>query len=243
MDLPQALCLAEATALLIGKRLRQGLQRTVVAEATHDLKLAADLEAESLAVGLLSRSPFAIFSEESGWFGKAKSDEPVWVVDPLDGSFNYHHGIPGSGVSLALWSGWTPLLGVVYDFDRDDLYSGMVGQGAHLNGQKMSVRTARPQHEAVLATGFPAAANQSPEAVLKVTEKVSQYRKLRWLGSASLSLAHVAAGHMDAYEEQGIRLWDVAGGLALVAAAGGSFTISPQTDYALPLDVWAGVRP
>lgn len=217
--------LAEEVARSAGTFLADSRDRRVeiVANLGKDVKLSLDRESEQRIVDLLQeRSDFSILSEERGTIrGRAAEQEWRWIVDPLDGSLNYLQGIPLCCVSVGLWSGDSPLLGVIYDFDRDELFTGIVGDGAWLNGTAIRVSQAQEQGDAVLCTGFPVGTDFSFSALATLVEQVRHYKKIRLFGSAALSLAYVAAGRADAYYERDIKLWDVAAGMALVLAAGG----------------------
>jgi len=139
----------------------------------------------------------------------------------LDGSINYYHDIPLCCVSVSLWQDQNPILGVIYDFNRDDLYEGIVHDGARLNGNPIKVRNLRKAEESIICTGFPSAMEYTTSAIENFVRQIIRFRKVRLLGSAALSLAYVAAGKVDAYYEKNIKIWDVAAGLALVQAAGG----------------------
>lgn len=225
------LALAERAARAAGQFLANSPRRdaTVIAETVRDIKLQADRAAEDLIVDILAEgSRIPIVAEERS------ADVPAlpagglrWIVDPLDGTMNYLQGIPFCCVSVALWSGEEPLAGVVYDFDRDEMFSALVGAGAWLNGSAVHVRSAPPER-AVLCTGFPAGTDFTPTAVSRFVGQVGKFRKIRLLGSAALSLAYVAAGRADVYFERNIRIWDVAAGLAIVRAAGGEFVCAPS---------------
>ena len=135
----------------------------------------------------------------------------------------------------------TPLLGVIYDFNSDTCYSGYVGECFRINGQAVCPEWAQEIGQAALATGFPAGMNRSPERMQAFLERIAPFKKVRMVGSAALAIAFVAGGIYDVYYEEGIRLWDVAAGLALVKAAGGAIRMQPS-DSGKPLayDVWAG---
>ena len=113
------------------------------------------------------------------------------------------------------------VLGVVYDFNRNEMFSGLIGQGAWLNGKPIKVSNTKKKSRAILCTGFPVSSDFSSKTLLRFVENIMEYKKIRLLGSAALSLAYVACGRADVYVENGIKLWDVAGGIALVEAAGG----------------------
>jgi myo-inositol-1(or 4)-monophosphatase len=213
----------------------------ITAESQRDVKLLADVEAEDRIVEVLrGGSPFPILSEERGFIaGKESGNDTRWIVDPLDGSLNYLQGIPFYCVSIGLWSGHEPLVGVVYDFVRDELFTGVVGEGAWRNDTAIHAAATATCDRAVLSTGFPAATDFSADALGDFVERVRAYRKVRLLGSAALSLAYVACGRVDAYAERDIKLWDVAAGLAIVRAAGG-LTVCKPTAVEHALTVYAG---
>jgi myo-inositol-1(or 4)-monophosphatase len=127
------------------------------------------------------------------------------------------------------------VLGVVYDFTREELFSGVVGDGAFLNEAPIRVSKTTAPGEAIAFTGFPSAASFETDSLTSFVEMLQRFKKVRLLGSAALSLAYVACGRGDVYIEQRIRIWDIAAGVALVNAAGGAF----QTLGTDPLDVYA----
>ncbi len=218
--------LATRTAQEAGALLRraQGARVELTASPERDVKLAVDRDSEALIVRRLqATTQFTIMTEEAGVIhGGEERTEWRWIVDPLDGSLNYLRGLPLCCVSIGLWRAEEPVLGAIYDFVHDELFSGLVGQGAWLNGQPIRVSETAERAQAVLATGFPIGTDFSIEALGSFVERLRAYKKLRLLGSAALSLAAVAAGRVDAYSERDIRLWDVAAGIAIVQAAGGS---------------------
>lgn len=238
--------LAEATALLAGSHLlaRRDDWSGIEKAAHHDVKLTADRMAEEMIVARLREaSPFAILSEEAGLIpSRDEAPENVdmcWLVDPLDGSLNYTRGQPSCCVSIALCRAGDPILGVIFDFNRNELFSGDVDSGAWLNGAPMAVSTVSNLAEAVLGTGFPSYLDHSDATLAAFIRQVQGYRKIRGLGSAALMLAYVACGRMDAYREKSIALWDVAAGVALVRAAGGKSTMEKSGDLNQKLDVTA----
>lgn len=236
------LALAESGARSAGKFLAGSRSRLeVVANFGKDVKLSHDRESEARIVGVLrERSDLPILSEEQGLIpGRATDREMRWVVDPLDGSLNYLRGIPFCCVSVGLWEGEVPVLGAVYDFDREELFTGIAGGGAWLNGTAIEVSRTQDPGDAVLCTGFPVGMDLAPAPLLAFVERVRRYKKIRLFGSAALSLAYVAAGRVDAYCERDIRLWDVAAGLAIVRGAGGRVA-QRMSGTAHALTVYAG---
>lgn len=241
-SLDRWLNLAESAALLAGDHLRRRQESwtEMLGARNHDVKVAADRLSEALILqALQGGSPFPALSEEAGFVLGPAAAGPQWVVDPLDGSLNYNRGIPPAGVSIALCQGEAPLLGVIYDFTRDELFSGIPGKGATLNRLPIHVSETARAADAVLGTGFPSYADYSDAALLAFVRQVQRYRKVRALGSAALMLAYVANGRLDAYHETGIKLWDVAAGIAIIRAAGGTATVSEGVDPTRNLEVIA----
>jgi myo-inositol-1(or 4)-monophosphatase len=200
--------------------------RHIITDNNKDVKIAADRYSEKIILEYLEgQSDFSILSEEAGFIDR-KGRSSTWIVDPLDGSLNYSRGIPLCCVSIALWEHNRPLLGVIYDFNRDELYSGIVGKGAWCNGQEIRPSNVGTREQAVLCTGFPVNSDFSAESLMMFIKKIQQYKKIRLVGSASLSLAYVASGKADAYMENNIMIWDVAAGLAIAQGSGCSLNMS-----------------
>lgn len=226
---------AEEAALAAGRMLTAARQSAVVEATRRDLKLDVDSQAEQRIIELLGNE-LPILGEEGGW--TACEGRACWVVDALDGSVNFHYGIPLATVSIALVCDGAPLVGVVYDFSRDELFSGVAGQGVTCNGQPVQVRPACRAEEALCLSALATAADFSPDALASFGQRLGRWRKVRMLGSAALSLAYVAAGRADACELASIMRWDVAAGIALVKAAGGAVACRECGDNVV--DVIAG---
>ena len=239
LDAPKLTNLAEITAQNAGKCLLSGYisDSGVLSDSGKDIKTEADKAAEKIVLNALQSTDYAILSEESGLSNTDKkfsticeSSLPIWIIDPLDGTYNFTRGFPMCCVSIALWQGLNPVLGVIYDFASDKLYSGVVDNGASCNDQAIKVSRLANYDQAVLATGFPSSRDYSDSALETSIRTIQRFKKIRMIGSAALSLAHVSSGNVDAYMEDDIWLWDVAAGLALVKAAGGNYTISDVKD-------------
>lgn len=216
--------LAEDAVRSAGEYLAQAAMTgaRVTSESGRDVKLEADHVSETHILDVLyRRSDFRIHSEERGVVRGQGNDDLCWIVDPLDGSFNYLRGIPSCCVSVGLWRKNEPLLGTIYDFKRGELFAGIVNVGAWLNEVPIYVGGVTEPGCAVLCTGFPVDTDLSTDALSQFVNLTRAYKKIRMLGSAALSLAYVAAGRADVYYEQDIKLWDVAAGAAIVLAAGG----------------------
>ena len=170
-----------------------------------------------------------VLTEESGELGII-GDGLYWIVDPIDGTYNFLKGLELCCVSVALWEGDRPVLGVIYEFKSDKMYSGIVGEGAWCNGEPMHTSQTDTLGKASLATGFPVYRDYSDQALVKFTESVKCFKKIRMLGTAATSIAYVASGKIDVYMEEDIMLWDVAAGVALVLAAGGTVMLEQGRD-------------
>jgi myo-inositol-1(or 4)-monophosphatase len=219
---------AKAAGAVLRESFQQGSE--VKLETSKDIKLAADVQAECVCLEILrSGSDYPILSEEAGEDAAFESAGLRWIVDPLDGTFNFSRRLPLCCVSVGLWNGSQPVLGVIYDFSADVLYRGIVGVGAWRNEEPMSVSLVIAPGKAAIATGFPAGGDFGRDSIEGFVRQVQHYKKVRMIGSAALALAFVAAGHVDAYQEDDINLWDIAAGLALVSAAGGRFAMRPGT--------------
>ncbi len=224
-DKVSLLRLAETAALTTGRQLRQRLAGSQEAEFVfeHDVKIRADKSAQTLIQHFLEPSNLPMLCEESPNLNFSPKDlQEFWIVDPLDGSLNYHQGIPFCCISIALFRKTEPVLGLIYDFFHEELFSGIVGDGAWLNGQPIHPSTVNETGSAVLTTGFPAGTDYSLRSLTRFAKNIQQFRKVRLLGSAALSLCYVACGRADAYREDNIMLWDVAAGCSILRAAGAS---------------------
>lgn len=214
------------------------LFRHVVSKSDREIKVNLDYSLETeILEELRESSDLPILSEESD---HVREDGLWWIVDPLDGSLNWLRNIPFFSISIGLYRGIEPILGIVLDLVRDDLYYGGKGLGAWLNDSPIRVSEINKKREAVLCTGFPSAYEFRPNREQTVESIYSEYLKVRMLGSAAMSLAYVARGTADVYWEEHIKLWDVAGGIALVQAAGGSVSCSTiNEDFILSVEAGA----
>jgi len=203
------------------------IMRQVDMQSRRDVKIRGDQESEMVILNYLrEKTQIPILSEEIGQaLDKGDSNIIRWIVDPLDGSLNYSRGITLCCISIGLWQGDKPVLGVVYDFNNNEMFSGIVGEEAWLNDHRIRVSTNSKQEDSVLCTGFPVNTDFSPDAIETFVENIRSYKKVRLLGSAALSLAYVASGRADAYYEKNIMIWDIAGGLAIMVAAGGEYSL------------------
>ncbi len=170
---------------------------------------------------ILSRYPdHRILAEEGGEIGGTGVYR--WVIDPLDGTTNYIHGVRMFAVSIAAMRGDIPVVGVVYDPVRGEMFAAAMGHGAYLNGTPIKVSEHRHMHECLLATGFPFRCKELIEPYLQSFQTFfGRARDIRRMGSAALDLAYVAAGRFDGFWELKLNRWDIAAGVVLIKEAGG----------------------
>jgi len=190
-------------------------------KARHDYVSEVDRACEEEIVRQIRRyyPDHAFLGEEGGARGE---HEATWVIDPLDGTSNYMHGIPHFAVSIAQQVKGRTEHAVVYDVMRDELFTASRGKGAFLNQKRIRCSARTSLDEAVLATAFPFRERGQLQAYARVFQAVfSRTEDFRRAGTASLDLAWVAAGRLDGYFEVAIKPWDVAAGALLVREAGG----------------------
>lgn len=191
-----------------------------------DLVTIADRESEELIHReILHAFPdHAVLGEEGGRYGAEQSDY-LWIVDPLDGTTNYAHGLRLFAVSIGVSFQGQIIAGIVYAPALDELYTATRGGGAFRNLQQIRVSERDKLEDALLVTGFPydRAAHVKPLMTM-LGECIKSSRGILRLGAASLDFAMVAAGHLDGFYEYGLRPWDMAAGALLVEEAGGRVT-------------------
>lgn len=200
-----------------------------------DLVTEVDRECEAFILSELTRifPGDDVLAEESGIHGK---DNPRrWIVDPLDGTVNFTHGFPFFCVSIALEVEGRLALGVIYDPNRDELFTAEKGKGAHLNAKPIRVSKTPKLGQALLATGF--AYNVQEEERLDNLDHFGRFvksaRGVRRPGSAAIDLAWLACGRLDGFWELFLRPWDMAAGVLIVREAGGRVTAFAGGEYDL----------
>ncbi len=191
----------------------------------RDIKLAMDRRAEEIIIGIL-RSAFpehAILSEECGHVDGCA--EYTWVIDPLDGTFNYSRRIPAWCTSIGLLRAGDPVLGVVYDPGRDELFAAEKGCGARLNDEPICVSETGTMDRAVIALSL-GLRDGLEEQTLGANRRIAfAASKVRSFGAAALDLAWVACGRFDAFFEFGVKDWDVTAALAILREAGAQVSL------------------
>ncbi len=220
--------IAIAAAQVAGDIMRRELPRVssipVTRKARHDYVSEIDKTCEAEIVREIKRfhPDHAFLGEEGGAQGDSNF---VWIIDPLDGTSNYLHGMPHFAVSIALEVKGRTEHAVVYDPMRDEMFSASRGSGAHMNNTRIRVSNRTTLDNAILATAFPFRQRGMMGVYTGIFSEV--YRKIedvRRCGAAALDLAWVAAGRVDGYFEIGLKPWDVAAGTLLVREAGGVVT-------------------
>jgi myo-inositol-1(or 4)-monophosphatase len=188
-----------------------------------DLVTEADRASEAAVVrAIRTRYPAHGILAEEGGGDDASGSEPLWVVDPLDGTTNFAHGLPIWCVSIAVLVGGRPVVGVIYDPSREECFTATAGGSAKLNGREIRVSRAARLDDALLVTGFPYDVRTSPtNNVDHFANFLRASQGVRRLGSAALDLCYVAAGRFDGFWELKLHAWDVAAGGLIVERAGG----------------------
>lgn len=219
---------------------------------SHDIKLELDVRCQKLIEKKLHKAfPKIALLGEEGVAGDENA-EYRWVVDPIDGTVNFAHGIPHASVSIALQkraesresrvegktqkralplvthhSSHVTLLGVVYDPFQDEMWTAIQGKPALLNGRPIHVSKSRKLSECIVSIGFAKSRTTMERALPYFLWLARRSRKIRMFGSAALALTYVATGRIDAYIERGINLWDIAAGGLIIECAGGKFWREP----------------
>jgi myo-inositol-1(or 4)-monophosphatase len=204
-------------------------QLQVSRKGPADFVSAADHKAEKIVRQELQRArpEFSFLMEESGRID-GPDKQNVWIVDPLDGTTNFLHGLPHFCVSIGLARDNEVIAGVIYDPLKDELFWAEKNNGAYLNNQRLRVSARKRLSDALLATGIPFRIHEGQPVKEKFMEQLhsvmGRLAGVRRFGSAALDLAYVAAGRYDGYWENGLHPWDVAAGLLIVREAGGFVT-------------------
>jgi myo-inositol-1(or 4)-monophosphatase len=230
---------AEATAVEAGRILLEGWQTrpaSTTKKAANDLVTEFDRRSEALVTARL-RDAFpdhALVGEEGANHGAPGG--LTWYVDPLDGTMNYTHGLPLFAVSIGLVDhaapgAPAPLVGVIHAPALGWTFSGAVGLGATRNGASIAVSQVDDVASALAATGFPHVPGEPLANVAEWTAFLAQSHGVRRLGTAAIDLAAVACGWFDGHWERNVGPWDLAGGAALVLAAGGHVTSADDTTF------------
>lgn len=215
-------------AMEAGKFLRESKGKSLKIEnksSSIDPVTQIDKQAEKIIIDIIKgRYPdHAILAEEGG-----ESDdisEYRWIIDPLDGTVNFTHGLPIYCVSIGLEYKGAIIAGAVYEPNVDDLYTAERGKGAFLNSKRIRVSENDRLIESILITGFPYDIHDNPDNTIeRFTDFLMEAQAIRRLGSAAIDLCYIAAGYGDGFWEAFIKPWDIAAGMLIVEEAGGMVT-------------------
>ncbi|MGB9782228.1 MAG: inositol monophosphatase family protein [Moorellaceae bacterium] len=240
-NLTRKLKAAEEAALKAGKYIIEALGQANYFEtktSVTDLVTEIDRRSEALIKEVLKES----FPEDRMWGEEGGIEEPespiraqadLWLIDPLDGTTNFVHGLPFFSVSLALQRDGEVVLGVVYDPLRQEKFYALKGWGCWLNEKRVQVSVQNTLRESLVCTGFPYKGSLIEKSSQSIQRAAPKVRDVRSLGSAALELAYVACGRLTAYWEWGLAPWDVAAGKILVEEAGGCVTTCSGEPFAL----------
>jgi myo-inositol-1(or 4)-monophosphatase len=203
-------------------RAADNLDHLTVTKKSHaDYVSEVDRAAERIIIeSLLEAYPsHAILAEESGSQGES---EYVWIVDPLDGTTNFLHGVPQYAVSIGLQHNGIMTQAVIYDPTKNDLFTATRGRGAFRNDKRLRVSKRKEMADSLIGTGFPYSNFEHMDAYMDIVRDVMQKSSgVRRAGAASLDLAWTAAGRYDGFFETGLKPWDMAAGVLLITEAGG----------------------
>src|SRR5512145_2297186 len=210
----------------------------------NDFVTEVDQAAEAAIIEtLLTAYPgHGILAEESGRVHGARHSDYLWIIDPLDGTTNFIHGLPVYAVSIALAFRGKVEQAVVYDPTRNDLFYASKGRGAFLNDRRLRVSKRTRLLESLIGTGFPFRKGDNFKRYVKMFEEVMQHcAGLRRPGAAALDLCYVAAGWYDGFFETGLNPWDIAAGSLMITEAGGLIgNFTGEADYLYQREVVAG---
>lgn len=238
-DLKHALEVVQRIARQVGGFLKKQLhvRKDINHQSAHDIKLELDDRSQrKIERALLKVFPNIALLGEEGTVGDS-SAEWRWVVDPIDGTVNFSRGLPHACISIALqqrhscasghWDEYDTMIGVVYDPFLDEMWTALKGRKARLNGRRIQVSETNDLKSSVVSIGFAKNRATLKRNLPLFTKLYQRVLKVRLLGSAALALTWTAAGRLDAYRENGIRLWDIAAGGLILECAGGEFWRRP----------------
>ncbi|MEZ6093328.1 MAG: inositol monophosphatase family protein [Pirellulaceae bacterium] len=219
---PLFLQIATEAARKAGKYQLEQLGKITIREKNPgDVVTEADIESQKIIFSLLSGHfpEHSLLGEESGENQTDWRKGYCWIVDPIDGTKNFVHGLPSFSVSIALFLDGEPVVGVVYDPMLDELFTAELGNGARKNGRPIGPSECVELRRSLLVCSFPSVVtSETPELARFVN--VVQKASLRRLGSAALNLCYVASGRLDGYWASTLNIWDVAAGALIVLEAG-----------------------
>ena len=199
-----------------------------------DMVTEADVSSEKAILEILDKAPIdaEVIAEESQSNYNDIPTNPVWIIDPLDGTTNFVHGFPWFAVSIAYAEKGRSLVGVIYCPIQDELFCGCLGSGAWLNGKSIKVSGTSTLGKSLLATGFPYNIHQKPAKVVAALKAVLiRAQGVRRAGAAAIDLAYVACGRLEGFWEINLKPWDTAAGQLLLEGAGGKLSDFKGNNY------------
>jgi myo-inositol-1(or 4)-monophosphatase len=217
--------IARETGSFIRNEREKVSKKDVELKSVASLVTYVDKTAEARIVEALKKLiPGSGFITEEGTASHS-GEKYKWIIDPLDGTTNYIHGIAPHAVSIALMEGDKLVTGVVYEIGQDELFYAWKGSPAFLNGKEIKVSTAAKLEDTLVGTGFPYYAfDRVDDYIAAMRHLMEHTRGVRRLGSAATDLAYVAAGRFDGFFEHALHAWDVAAGVFIIRQAGGKVT-------------------
>lgn len=199
----------------------------VSVKGPSDFVSSADKKVEETLINELkkSRPNYSFLSEEIGEI-RIENSEYRWIIDPIDGTLNFLHGIPHFAISLALEKKSEIICGVIYDPIKNEMFLAEKEKGAYLNNKRLKVSSRKQLKDCMIFTGGPAFKSNERESSLNEYRKISKFlpSPLRKMGSAALDIAYVAAGRADGFFQRNLNYWDIAAGIIIVKEAGGFIT-------------------
>ena len=193
-----------------------------------DFVTSSDKRVEKILIEELqkARPNYSILSEESGQIKNKNSDEFRWIIDPIDGTANFLHGIPHFAISIGLEQNKEIICGIVFDPIKDETFVAEKGNGSYLNNQRIRVSSRSKLENCIIFTGGPRSETKNKDLAMEEYKKFSSkvFIPIRKMGSASLDMAYVAAGRCDGFWQRNLNYWDIAAGIILVKEAGGFVT-------------------
>ena len=197
-----------------------------------DFVTASDKRVEKVLIGELEKSEYSFLTEETGLI-EGKYKDKRWIIDPIDGTFNFLNGLPHFAISLAYEENGEIVSGIIYDPIKNEMFGAHKGSGAYLNNTRMRVSNKSEFSNSCLVTGGPKSTSKIKETILDEYKKVSMKTNshIRKSGSAALDLAYVAAGRYDGYWQREINYWDIAAGIILVKESGGFINPIKEKDF------------
>jgi len=187
-----------------------------------DFVTASDKRAEKIIIGELEKSEYSFLTEESGVI-EGKNKDKRWIIDPIDGTFNFLNGLPHFAISVAYEEKGEIVSGIIFDPIKNEMFSAEKGNGAYLNNSRIRVSNKSDFQNSCLVTGGPNSRSKKKEAVLEEYKKISMktFAHIRKSGSAALDMAYVGAGRYDGYWQRDLNYWDIAAGIIIVKESGG----------------------